>query len=392
MDSNSMQDILKDVYPQGAQYECLLPQPQASSNKYVDLSCYNLENIGLIGSGSFANVFKVRDKRNGRILACKITSLNKGRNNPIIIAERALQEIKLLKKVNASADSGIQLYSYMPSEQKIQSYINTAKALPGFIQPSGFDILQLLQLGITWTRFEEYHLKQRRKLTEKQAAALMMDLVLPVHNMHRATDIVHRDIKKDNILLVKENGKTRAVLADFNISKIFEEKPNNHYTICYTPGFIHPEFENKIKSQTNVSYKEAEQSELYALMQIIYCLFNSGYMAPIRGKIPPPPNSPSLKISSIICSALNPSLAKMSSFETVISQLKSILNGESQQHKPISNVSGSTQCYIPKKRKKKSEKKHSAYVTSPKKIQSAKVVLHDKKFFRDKPSFPKFHP
>ena len=125
-----MQDILKDVYPQGAQYERLLPQPQASSYKNIDLSRYNLENLGLIGNGSFANVFKVRDKRNGRILACKITSLNKGRNNPAI-AERALQEIKLLKKVNASADSGIQLYSYTPSEQKIQSYINTAKALPG---------------------------------------------------------------------------------------------------------------------------------------------------------------------------------------------------------------------------------------------------------------------
>lgn len=391
MNSNSMQDILKDVYPQGAQYERLLPQPQASSYKNIDLSRYNLENLGLIGNGSFANVFKVRDKRNGRILACKITSLNKGRNNSII-AERALQEIKLLKKVNASADSGIQLYSYTPSEQKIQSYINTAKALPGFIQPPGFDILELIQLGVTWTKFEEYHLKQHRKLTEKQAAALLMDLVLPVHNMHRATDIVHRDIKKDNVLLVNENGKVRAVLADFNISKVFEGKSNNHYTICYTPGFIHPEFEYKIKSHMTVTYKEAEQSELYGIMQIAYCFFNSGYMAPIRGQIPTPPNSPSAKISSIICSALNPSLARMPSFETIISQLKSILNGSNRQINHDSNIFSNTQCYTPKNGKKKPEKNRSANGSSSKKNQSAKYNSHDKNFSPVRVSFPKFHP
>ena len=79
--------------------------------------------------------------------------------------------------------------------------------------------------------------KKRRKLSEKTAKFLFKQIILGIKYIH-SKNIVHRDIKLENILIdLKNNIK----ICDFGIGKILSEKNEILYDQCGTPMYMAPE-------------------------------------------------------------------------------------------------------------------------------------------------------
>ena len=79
--------------------------------------------------------------------------------------------------------------------------------------------------------------KKRRKLSEKTAKFLFRQIILGIKYIH-SKNIVHRDIKLENILIdVNNNIK----ICDFGIGKILDNKNKKLHDQCGTPMYMAPE-------------------------------------------------------------------------------------------------------------------------------------------------------
>ena len=90
------------------------------------------------------------------------------------------------------------------------------------IMERGIPLLEFFKNGIT--------LKQVRQIT--------LDVIEGLIYLHNEF-IVHRDIKPDNILIIVENNRWRAVIIDFNVAKKIGYQKANEF--CGTQGFMAPE-------------------------------------------------------------------------------------------------------------------------------------------------------
>jgi MAP/microtubule affinity-regulating kinase len=79
--------------------------------------------------------------------------------------------------------------------------------------------------------------KKRRKLNEKMAKFLFRQIILGIKHIH-SQNIVHRDIKLENILIDLNNN---IKICDFGIGKILESSDELLYDRCGTPMYMAPE-------------------------------------------------------------------------------------------------------------------------------------------------------
>jgi len=80
---------------------------------------------------------------------------------------------------------------------------------------------------------------KRKTFSEKDAAKIMEQLFSALAYLHEK-GIVHRDLKLENLLLVKENDSDLAIkLADFGLSKVYANK--SLQTACGTPFYVAPD-------------------------------------------------------------------------------------------------------------------------------------------------------
>lgn len=84
----------------------------------------------------------------------------------------------------------------------------------------------------------------------------------------------------------------------------------------------------KAINRERVSRLDAEKQDLYAAAQCIYILFNRGRMAPNKGDIPTPTDSPSYEFTALLRSALNPDISEVPDCAVIKRKLKSIMKGE----------------------------------------------------------------
>ena len=79
--------------------------------------------------------------------------------------------------------------------------------------------------------------KKRRKISEKTAKFLFRQIILGIQHMH-SKNIVHRDIKLENILIDLNNN---IKICDFGISLILKSLSDILYDQCGTPMYMAPE-------------------------------------------------------------------------------------------------------------------------------------------------------
>jgi len=168
---------------------------------------YTLTNE-VLGQGYFAVVKVGIDKLTGERVAVKIV------NKELVEREETLNnEIEILSKIDH------------PNVVRMHAIFDTPDHL--------FIVMELMEGG---ELYEE--VIQRSTFSEKEAAIIIKQLLDALVYLH-ARQIVHRDLKLENLLLAKK-GELTVKLADFGLSRLF--KPGGQmFTACGTPFYVAPD-------------------------------------------------------------------------------------------------------------------------------------------------------
>ncbi|CAG9321517.1 unnamed protein product [Blepharisma stoltei] len=168
------------------------------------------EILKILGSGSYATVYLSRDLCTNKEFAIKAIdkSLIKGKN----IYFGMINEIEILR--NLDHPNIIKLHRVYESDTHIYLVLDYIK---------GGNLLSRLHA--------------RGPISEKQSKKFMEKL-LGLLNYLEERDIVHRDIKLENILLTSDTKISDFKLIDFGFSEILQDKSTAY---CGTPGYMAPE-------------------------------------------------------------------------------------------------------------------------------------------------------
>ena len=165
----------------------------------------------LIGQGSFGKVNIGLNVLSGRIVAIKSFNKEKlGKNSENM--KKIIYESNLMKRLN---------------------HPNITKILEMFEDEKYFLIIMEYINGGNLFSF----VKKRRKLSEKTAKFLFKQIILGIQHMHNK-NIVHRDIKLENILIDLNNN---VKICDFGISLVLNSLSDKLYDQCGTPMYMAPE-------------------------------------------------------------------------------------------------------------------------------------------------------
>nr|QJD55598.1 snf1-related protein kinase [Euplotes vannus] len=163
----------------------------------------------VLGRGAFGKVNLTIHRLTEEMVAIK--SLNKEFLTDEVSRQKVMKEVKILKKMRHK--NIIQLLDTFETQKHIIFVMELC---------SGGDLLN--------------YVRKRRKLTEDNAKPLFKQILEALQYCHRL-NILHRDIKLDNIILDSE-GVIK--VGDFGVSKIINPK-EVMYDQCGTPAYIAPE-------------------------------------------------------------------------------------------------------------------------------------------------------
>jgi len=161
----------------------------------------------VLGQGYFAIVKVAYDKTTRTKVAVKFVN-----KKLVEKAENLKTETSLLQRV------------HHPNIVKLLDICDTKDTL--------FIIMELMEGG---ELYEE--IVKRKSFTEKDASYIMMQLFSALEYLHK-NDIVHRDLKLENLLLTKKD-HLEIKLADFGLSKVYTGEAMQ--TACGTPYYVAPE-------------------------------------------------------------------------------------------------------------------------------------------------------
>ncbi|CAI2347629.1 unnamed protein product [Caenorhabditis sp. 36 PRJEB53466] len=172
--------------------------------------------VRLIGDGNTAVVYEVIDKINNDRRAMKVIA-----QENVIGKEHLIEmELSILKKIDHTFI--VQLYDSW------------------FVDNAFFLSLELIEMG---DLFE--HLRRVRRVPERDAVRMMTCLGQALEYIHEQ-GIVHRDVKLENLLIVKDEfGELGVKLADFGLAAEMPSDFGVLTTICGTPTYVAPEVLNK---------------------------------------------------------------------------------------------------------------------------------------------------
>ena len=185
-------------------------------NYYIINNDYPPSNINfykfgrVIGKGAFGKVNIGLHILTGRIVAIK--SFNKTKINDQKYRNKIMNEIELMKNLNHF--SVVKLLDTIETEKYILIIMENVL---------GGDLLTFI--------------KKRNKLPDKVAKFIFKQLLQALKYIHNK-NIVHRDIKLDNILIDLNNN---IKLCDFGVGKYISDNGELLFEQCGTPAYIAPE-------------------------------------------------------------------------------------------------------------------------------------------------------
>ena len=196
-ESIKLTNYIKEYYKQIHQY----PKTNLNFYKYGRI----------IGQGAFGKVNIGLNVLSGRIVAIK--SFDK---------EKLVKNSENMKKI-----------LYESNLMKNLNHPNITKILEMFEDEKYFLIIMEYINGGNLFSF----VKKRKRLSEKTAKFLFRQIILGIQHIH-SKNIVHRDIKLENILIDLNNN---IKICDFGISLILNSLSDKLYDKCGTPMYMAPE-------------------------------------------------------------------------------------------------------------------------------------------------------
>ncbi|KAM8967474.1 cyclin-dependent kinase 13 [Pelodytes ibericus] len=164
--------------------------------------------IGIIGEGTYGQVYKARDKDTGEMVALKKVRLdNEKEGFPIT----AIREIKILRQLNHL--SIINMKEIVTDKEDALDFKKDKGAFYLVFEYMDHDLMGLLESGLV--HFNELHIK-----------SFMRQLMEGLDYCHKK-NFLHRDIKCSNILL---NNRGQIKLADFGLARLYSSEESRPYT------------------------------------------------------------------------------------------------------------------------------------------------------------------
>ncbi|KAM4688663.1 cyclin-dependent kinase 13 [Discoglossus pictus] len=164
--------------------------------------------IGIIGEGTYGQVYKARDKDTGEMVALKKVRLdNEKEGFPIT----AIREIKILRQLNHQ--SIINMKEIVTDKEDALDFKKDKGAFYLVFEYMDHDLMGLLESGLV--HFNELHIK-----------SFMRQLMEGLDYCHKR-NFLHRDIKCSNILL---NNRGQIKLADFGLARLYSSEESRPYT------------------------------------------------------------------------------------------------------------------------------------------------------------------
>ena len=187
-----------------------------------------------LGSGSFATTKQATNKANGQSYAVKIVKLKK-----MSASDRASleTEVKVLEKLQ---------------------HTNVCQICEVFEEPGTmFMVMEEMEGGELMDRILD-----KQKYMESEAKQAIRDIASGVAYCH-ANNVVHRDLKPDNLLYTSHSPSATLKIVDFGLSKV---KADNQLmtTACGTPEYAAPEVLSR--------QPYTEKCDLWSLGVIAYML------------------------------------------------------------------------------------------------------------------------
>lgn len=164
--------------------------------------------IGIIGEGTYGQVYKAKDKDAGEMVALKKVRLdNEKEGFPIT----AIREIKILRQLQHS--SIINMKEIVTDKEDALDFKKDKGAFYLVFEYMDHDLMGLLESGLV--HFTENHIK-----------SFMRQLMEGLDYCHKK-NFLHRDIKCSNILL---NNRGQIKLADFGLARLYNSEESRPYT------------------------------------------------------------------------------------------------------------------------------------------------------------------
>ncbi|XP_038560736.1 cyclin-dependent kinase 12 isoform X1 [Micropterus salmoides] len=164
--------------------------------------------IGIIGEGTYGQVYKAKDKDTGELVALKKVRLdNEKEGFPIT----AIREIKILRQLKHR--SVVNMKEIVTDKQDALDFKKDKGAFYLVFEYMDHDLMGLLESGLV--HFSHEHVR-----------SLMRQLMEGLDYCHK-NNFLHRDIKCSNILL---NNRGQIKLADFGLARLYNSEESRPYT------------------------------------------------------------------------------------------------------------------------------------------------------------------
>ena len=168
--------------------------------------------VAILGKGNFAKVYKVKCKTTGKFFAAKICEKH--------------EVIKSEKHKNA-----------MLSELKILRMVDHPYALKMYYVYEGDQHIYMV-MDIMYGRELFDRVLAQKYYSEENSAKILKKLLEMLKYLEKK-EVVHRDIKLENILLEFEDDDCNIKLADFGLASLMKDLDPS--IRCGTPGYVAPE-------------------------------------------------------------------------------------------------------------------------------------------------------
>ncbi|XP_048037891.1 calcium/calmodulin-dependent protein kinase IGa [Megalobrama amblycephala] len=161
----------------------------------------------VLGSGSFSEVYLVRERKTGNFYALKCVKKKQLHHSNLE------NEIKVLKRIKHDNVVGLEDFY----ETRTHYYL----------------VMELVSGGELFDRILD-----RGVYTEKDASRVIKQVLEAVSYLHQ-NSIVHRDLKPENLLYYSPEENAKIMISDFGLSKMADHGVMS--TACGTPGYVAPE-------------------------------------------------------------------------------------------------------------------------------------------------------
>ncbi|TDH65689.1 hypothetical protein CCR75_006897 [Bremia lactucae] len=194
----------------------------------------------VVGVGGNGVVQELEDKRDGTVFAVKVLDVAKFRHR-----EQAVAEIEIMRSItnNITHPNLVKIHKVYEELQKV--YI----------------VQEMCTGGELYDR-----IVQRGKLSEQDAANILQQLMSALEALHQH-NILHLDIKPENILFSSKEPDSKIILTDFGLARIINGKQHplgQDRPMAGTVGYIAPEVIS--------SHVYSEAADVFGAGVILYIL------------------------------------------------------------------------------------------------------------------------